>query len=101
MVLVTGATGFVGNAILHGLDGTMASSSLRNVTLDDVKRIIDQSNADVIIHTAAISDMGECEKDPKASYYANVQVPLMLARAAQGRKLICFSSDQVYNACDG
>ena len=44
--------------------------------------------------------MGICENNPEESYFANVQVPMYLAKAAKGRKLICFSSDQVYSGCD-
>ena len=44
--------------------------------------------------------MGICENNPEESYFANVQVPMYLAQAAKGRKLICFSSDQVYSGCD-
>ena len=63
--------------------------------------MIDKCRADVIIHTAAISDVGTCEKDPGASYEANVRLPLFLAKAAKEQKMICFSSDQVYRGCAG
>ena len=81
---------------------TAASSSLRNVTQEMVNRMIEESNADVVVHTAAISDIGTCEADPEASYFANVQIPMYLANACKdnNRKLICFSSDQVYSACE-
>ena len=39
--------------------------------------------------------MGICENNPEESYFANVQVPMYLAKAAKERKLICFSSDHV------
>ena len=100
MILITGATGFVGNKLMKSLKDTVAAPSLRNVSEDDVKRIVEESNADIIIHTAAIADMGICENNPEKSYFANVQVPMYLAKAAKGRKLICFSSDQVYSGCD-
>nr|WP_303000787.1 sugar nucleotide-binding protein [uncultured Eubacterium sp.] len=48
----------------------------------------------------ALADMGICENNPEESYFANVQVPMYLAKAAKERKLICFSSDQVYSGCD-
>ena len=63
------------------------------------RKIVEESEADVVIHTAAISDIGTCQKDPQSSYFANVQIPLYLAAACKDRKLICFSSDQVYSAC--
>ena len=100
MILVTGANGFVGHKILEMCKDTVASPSLRNATQEDVKRIIEESDADVIIHTAAISDIGTCQANPDASCFANVQIPVYLAKAAKGRKLICFSSDQVYSGCD-
>lgn len=99
-ILLTGANGFVGHKIMENCSGCIASPSLRGKTEDDIRRIIEDSDADVIIHTAAISDMRVCESDPDASYLANVAIPVMLAKASYGRKLICFSTDQVYNASD-
>ncbi|MBE5823398.1 MAG: NAD-dependent epimerase/dehydratase family protein [Butyrivibrio sp.] len=96
MILVTGARGFVGKKIMDLCRDTVAAPSLRNVTEDDVRRILDESGVDTIIHTAAVSDIQDCEADPVGSYRANVQLPVLLAKAAEGRKLICFSSDQVY-----
>lgn len=99
MILITGANGFVGHKIMEMCKDTVAAPSLRNITQEDINRIIGESEADVIIHTAAISDIGACQADPEASYFANVQIPLFIANASKGRKLICFSSDQVYSGC--
>lgn len=100
MILVTGANGFVGNAIMRICKNVVGSPSLRNATADDIKRIIEKNNIDVIIHTAAISNIGVCEGDPAASYVANVQLPLLFAEASKNVKLICFSSDQVYSGTE-
>lgn len=100
MILVTGANGFVGQKIMKMCQNTTAAPSIRNVTQKDIDRLIGESDADVIIHTAAISDIGTCQADPDASYFANVRIPIFLANASEGRKLICFSSDQVYSGCD-
>lgn len=97
MILITGASGFVGNKLLNSLEGAIPAPSLRGATKEEIKQIIEESNADVIIHTAAIADMGICEQNPEASFQANVMIPLYLAQACQNKKLICFSSDQVYN----
>ena len=42
MILVTGATGFVGQNIMELCDGTVACPSLRTATEDDIKGIIDR-----------------------------------------------------------
>lgn len=99
MILITGANGFVGRRLMQSMEGAIASASLRGTTEENIQRMIEESGADVIIHTAAISDIGACRADPDASYIANVQIPLYIAKACAGRKLICFSSDQVYSNC--
>ena len=97
MILITGAAGFVGRRLMETVPGAVAAPSLRDASQEDIRRIVEESGAEAIIHTAAISDIGACQADPEASYRANVQLPLWLAKAAGNRKLICFSSDQVYS----
>lgn len=99
MILVTGATGFVGNKIMKMCENTMAAPSLRDKSSDEICKIVEESGADVIIHTAAISDITTCQNNPESSFRANVEIPLWLAKASNGRKLVCFSSDQVYSGC--
>lgn len=96
--LVTGARGFVGARVMAALDGAVPAPSLRGLTADDIRRIVDETAPDVILHTAAISDIPTCEKNPEASYHANVEIPVWLART--GVKLVAFSTDQVYSGCD-
>ena len=100
MILVTGANGFVGHKIIQLCKDTLACPSLRGACEDTIRRIVEESGVDAIIHTAAISDIGTCQADPDASYMANVQIPVYLAKAAKHAKLICFSSDQVYSGLD-
>ncbi|MDI9521391.1 MAG: sugar nucleotide-binding protein [Bacillota bacterium] len=101
-ILLTGANGFLGRRIAAAANCVHAPS-LREARKDEVKRLIDNSEPELIIHTAAISDIGECEKNPDASYRANVILPLSIAKAAKGVKTLMFSSDQVYtgSACEG
>ena len=101
MILLTGAGGFVGSRILKMRNDVIASPSLRGMSEDKIKRIVEESGADVIIHTAAISDVRTCGINPDESYVANVQLPVYLAKASKNIKLICFSSDQVYTGFDG
>lgn len=97
MILVTGTSGFVGGKIMDMCKNVIPCPSLKGLGEDEIRRIVLESGADTIIHTAAISDIGECAKNPEASYIANVLIPTYLAKASNGIKLICFSSDQVYS----
>ncbi len=97
MILVTGASGFVGQTLMRMGKDVVACPSLRGATEDEIRRIVEESGAEAIVHTAAISDIGACQADPEGSFYANVQIPKYLAKAAGYRKLVCFSSDQVYS----
>lgn len=95
-ILLTGANGFVG-ARIRAAAPVICAPSLRGAEKEDIDRLIDTVQPDAILHTAAISDIGACAKDPEGSYHANVLVPEYLAKAANGAKLVLFSSDQVYS----
>ena len=96
-ILVTGPHGFVGARIMDELRDAIPAPSLREADEDAIKRLIDRVGPDVIIHTAAISDIPTCEKNPDDSRHANVEIPTWLART--GVKLVAFSTDQVYSGC--
>lgn len=99
-ILLTGPRGFVGSRIARDWeDIIIPCPSLQGLTREAVHRIVSVSEADVILHTAAISDIGTCANNPEASYHANVELPVWIAEASGSRKLICFSSDQVYSGC--
>lgn len=93
-ILLTGANGFVGSRIRDAMD-VIPSPSLRGFTEDDVRRLVDSAKPDVIVHTAAMSDIGACAADPEGSYRANVELPLWLV--GTGVKCVLFSTDQVYS----
>lgn len=99
-ILLTGANGFVG-ARIRAAAPVICAPSLRNAEKEDIERLVDTVQPDAIIHTAAISDIGACERDPEGAHHANVLIPEYLAKAANGAKLVMFSSDQVYNGLKG
>ena len=98
-ILVTGARGFVGSRIMDALSDAVPSPSLQGMDEDAVRRMVDEAEIDFIIHTAAISDIGECEKHPDASRHANIDLPLYLTKT--GVPICLFSTDQVYSGCTG
>ena len=93
-ILLTGPNGFVGARIRDALN-VVPSPSLRNAAEDEVRRLVDSVMPDVIVHTAAMSDIGACAADPEGSYYANVTLPLLLVKT--GVKCVLYSTDQVYS----
>lgn len=96
-ILVTGPNGFVGARIMSELGDAVPAPSLRGADEDTIRRLVDTVQPELIIHTAAISDIGTCERNAEASYHANVLIPTWLA--ATGVKNVIFSTDQVYSGC--
>ena len=97
-ILLTGARGFAGARIAAAFP-VIAAPSLKDAAEDDVKRLVDETEPDAIVHTAAISDIPTCENNPEASWRANVQLPVWIAKT--GIKAVLFSTDQVYGGCAG
>ena len=101
-IMITGVHGFVGSrALAYYKDAIPVPGVLLREPGEELDAFVKMHCPDVIINGAAISDIGTCEKNPAASYSANVTLPVVLAEAAKavGAKLISFSSDQVYTGC--
>ena len=105
-IVLTGVNGFCASRLYRSLKETDNAIGLSHQDLDitrieDCHRLIHTIQPKAIIHSAAISRMDECEKDPELSYKVNVLGPENLAKVCQdkGIRLIHFSTDQVYNGC--
>ena len=99
-ILLTGARGFLGSRIRQAMD-VIPAPSLQKLGQEEIARLVGEAAPDVIVHTAAISDIGACQADPEGSYRANVELPVWLAQAAKNAKLVMLSTDQVYSAHPG
>ncbi|MBU1936247.1 SDR family oxidoreductase [bacterium] len=117
-ILLTGATGFIGahlgkalnvNHDILGIAGKNPRSPgfpVRRANLTDQKTIHElfkEFPADIIIHSAALSRILECEAYPEKAEEINVTATKSLTEEAASRdaKLIFFSSDMVFSGQKG
>ena len=120
-VLITGANGLLGQHLVKlliestdykitatgkGVSRLPVDSSNRYkyVSLDitdgvEVNTFIAQNAPDIIIHTAAITQVDDCEKDPVHCWNTNVTATRFLVGAAEmiGAKFIYISTDFVFD----
>lgn len=106
-LLITGAGGFLGSRICEYFNNREGYETLgvnhRELDIEDyvaVSAFIKTIHPDYVLHCAAVSNTGLCEKDPARSEKVNVRGTANLAKAcrASGVRMIFTSSDQIYNA---
>lgn len=107
-ILVTGAHGFIGQNLVKALNKAGMEPHGPELDLHDygsIKRSLEGSPWDVVIHLAAISNIPKCEKDPELAYRANLNGTALLLEAIRETKLkphfIFASTAQVYAAPSG
>tara|TARA_E500000331_G_scaffold309039_1_gene314914 strand:+ start:396 stop:1274 length:879 start_codon:yes stop_codon:yes gene_type:complete len=107
-VLVLGTSGFLGKYIFNQLKkrekvyNTGLSNRKINLTsFNSLKKLILNSNPNVIINCSGLTDVDKCEKNPKYSKKINVDILKNITKIKKSNavnfKLIHFSTDQVYN----
>lgn len=112
-VLVTGASGILGDALLRSprFDGAFgvahthatAEPAIRSDLRlrEEVDRVLDETRPEVVVHTVALTNVDACERDPPAAYATNVATTAHLAESLRERDphalIVYISSDQVYS----
>ena len=103
-VLVTGGSGFVGKravAYFESLGWEVLSPGHRELDITDLpglKQWFRENRPEAVFHTAAVSDTGVCQKNPRWSEVINVTGTVNLVTVCRefGVKPLICSSDQVY-----
>ena len=102
-MLITGATGFLGSRVAQYYKDKyeVLTPSHSEMDIADETSVLDyfrDNRPDVVVHCAAISDVGRCEREPELSWSINVVGTENVAKAAKeiSAKCVCCSSDQVY-----
>ena len=114
-LFVTGGSGLLGYSFqeVAGQDWNIITTHHQNpgkdtIPLDvtnqkDVQEKIVHLNPDVVIHSAALTNVDYCEVHPQEAWARNVQGTknIILACQRTGSKLIYVSSDFVFDGCKG
>ena len=122
-LLITGSNGLLGQKLIaalrhgpevelwatsRGMDRSVEPLGDRYRALDitvqgDVDAVIDEAQPDVIIHTAAMTNVDSCELDPAACKLQNVTATEYLAEAAKRHNshFIFLSTDFIFDGGSG
>ncbi len=117
-ILITGGDGYVGSNIVDFFQKSGAlvyptvvksAGDRRKIKMDireksQVEKIVKKIVPDVVIHTAALSNLGACEKDPKLAEeinYLGTKNLVDVVRRYSKTKFIFFSSDYVFDGEKG
>lgn len=106
-MLVTGTSGFLGSRIADFYKDKYEIIAPTHAQMDitdeaSVFAYFDEHRPDVVVHCAAVSDVGQCEREPERSWKINVDGCVNMAKASAkvGAKCLVCSSDQVYFGSD-
>jgi len=118
-LFITGVSGMLGNRLArlaaanHQVWGSYSSFPLSMtkvksfaMKLEDEAQVRELAlglRPEVIVHTAALTDVDQCERDPDRAYRINVQGTETLAMVAErlGAKLVYISTDYVFDGKRG
>lgn len=102
-LLITGASGFVGSRIaeFYREKYEVYTPIHREMDITDkesVHAVFERFRPDYVVHCAAISDIGKCDREPEWSWKVNVDGSRNMAKISgqYGAKCLVCSSDQVY-----
>jgi dTDP-4-dehydrorhamnose reductase len=103
-VLITGANGQVGRALLKSIPAGISAVGLTHAELDigdrqSVLSSMQLHRADLIVNAAAYTAVDKAESEPQAAERANTTGPrnLALAAGATGARLVHLSTDFVFD----
>lgn len=95
--LVTGANGMVGSYIDFGVK--LDHQALDITDLNEAVRAVKEHQPRVIVHLAAETDMGRCERDPAHAYRVNAVGVYTMCVAARtvGAKFVYVSTNAIFD----
>ena len=119
-ILVTGANGLLGQSLLYLAQGRhqllatgrgpargnhfgFPYAELDTTRAEDYERVLTEFRPDVVIHSAAMTQVDDCEKEPETCQKLNVDATRLCAEACarHGVHLIFISTDFIFDGQNG
>ena len=108
-VWITGANGLIGRQLVQTARVSAPNFQVRALTRADfdlldfakVETEFRQNKPQLVIHCAAISTVGEAQKNPAFAWRMNVEVAKFLAELAHDLPFVFFSTDLVFDGRKG
>jgi dTDP-4-dehydrorhamnose reductase len=106
---ITGANGLIGSYLVQAAPRFAQRWRVRALTRADfdlldfktVEREFTKDQPQLVIHCAAVSDVGEAQKNPSFARHANVEMTQVLAELAAESQFVFFSTDLVFDGRKG
>jgi dTDP-4-dehydrorhamnose reductase len=106
---ITGTNGLIGSYLVQTAPRLAPGWRVRALTRADVdlldfaavRREFQKDRPQLVIHCAAVSDVGEAQKTPAFAHRANVEVTQVLAELAAESQFVFFSTDLVFDGTRG
>ncbi len=113
-ILLTGGSGLLAlnwayamrhthHAVLAQHQRTVSMAGVRAYTMNldstsQILRVLEELKPDFIVHTAGLTSVEKCEKDPVAAQHVNVNIALNVAQACKvrGLPLVHISTDHLF-----
>ncbi|MCW1883124.1 NAD(P)-dependent oxidoreductase [Luteolibacter flavescens] len=98
---ITGTTGRVGRALADRLAACHEIVALPRTRLDlsapGCERVLEDLDFDVLLNPAGLTSLEQCEEEPALAHRVNADAPGRLVMACQGRPVLHFSTDYVFD----
>ncbi len=88
--------------LLHNREVVLSGTQTRRVSLsssEEIGKFLAEWQADLIVNTAGMTNVDQCEKNPEAAFYANSTIAESVANAAQKNNvaLVHISTDHLFS----
>jgi dTDP-4-dehydrorhamnose reductase len=88
--------------VLHNRKITLKGVKTKKFTIDTIDKcllVLEKIKPDIVIHTVGLTNVEECESNPKLAHLVNADIPKNIAIACQSKKikLVHISTDHLFS----